>query len=322
MRILLTGSSGFIGGHLKNAMAKMPFDSKDPVRVFGVSRESGIYPYDVDLSERVDTHNWFTEVNCDLTQEGRVASLMLRLQPDVVFHLAGNPLIKEWGPETSVSNYLSTHHLLSHAKRGCRFVLASSCAVYGDPRPFQVFNENDPLYPTSAYGAAKAGAEHLVRAHTAAGLVSGVVLRYAATVGVGARHGLVPDLVKKLCSPSPELELIGDEPGSRKPYTHVSDVAAATLRIGFGKAKGALNVCLEDTLSVADAAEAVMAAVGIRKPVRWLGKEANWTGDNPLVQVDSECTHLLGWNPKYPTSRLAVERAAKDILEHGKKVAA
>lgn len=324
MKVLVTGSSGFIGRHLVAALKQR----RDITKVVGVSRKARKYPYD--LSPLVMEHPHFVqwmgeyeEVNADLSLEVQVATLLLRYKPDIIFHLAGDPLVKNWGPTVTDSHVRATHNLLHHAPEGCRFVYAGSAAAYGDPRyPNHHLHENDVLLPTSAYGAAKAGAEMLVRAFTKAGKVRGLTLRLAATVGAGATHGLVPDLVRKLFSPSPTLDLLGDHPGARKPFTHVDDVVAGFVHLGLDtKAKGALNLAVGDNLSVADAALVAMEELGVRKPISWAGDAANWKGDNPLVLVDNTNADISGWAPKYRTSREAVAQAVRD-LNPAKAVAA
>lgn len=312
-RILVTGATGFIGSHLTRALRSKYPNSK----IVGVSRSARTYPYELNLNQYRDGsyHEPFEMANCDLTQEGLVASLMLRYRPDAVFHLGAVSTIKPNDSDPCLvtrANVLSTHHLLAYAKPRSRFVLASSAAVYGDGGGYP-FVEDDEARPTSAYGASKVAAEALVRAYRRSGAVSGLILRYAATVGAGATHGLLKDLVAKLKSGSDHLDLLGNFPGSVKPFTHVSDVADGTVHFAESAVGSPLNLANFDSVSVADVAETVMRTLGVQKPVRFLGEAANWKGDNRLVQIDSSAAVDFGWKRNYPSSLAAVERAVKDM---------
>jgi UDP-glucose 4-epimerase len=312
-KILLTGSGGFIGGHLKNLL----LEKAAPLgitKVVGVSRGARETHEDLVL-DRQGWDRFFQEVGGDLSLEAPTRLLLRTYQPDVIFHLAGDPRVKDepLDPSRHVrSHVLSTQHLLAHCPKGCRFVYASSCTVYGDRNWVGGCCEDDPVRPTSSYGAAKAAAELLVNTASRAGRVNGLVVRLAATVGKGATHGLVPDLVKKLFSLSLTLDLFGNEPGSVKPYTHVSDVVSGLIQLGFAAKEvgGFVNLANEDSVSVLDAAVEVMRELGRAKPVRWLGEQPDWA-DNPKLFVSSERARGFGWKPG--RSLEAVARAAREI---------
>lgn len=298
MRILVTGSSGFIGSHLLRKL------QNDGFRALGVSRRA---PHSLTEFEAA------SEVKCNLTSPTKVEYLMRAFKPNVIFHLSGNPLVRDWGVAASESNFITTHNLLEHAPEGARFVFASSAEVYG--RSINYAMEITPLRPKSAYGAAKAGAEHLVRAYTTSQKVDGISLRLVATVGAGATHGLLPDLVRKLKGEAECLELLGAEPGSIKPFIHVSDVVKAFLHFGLRTNLDyhAVNIAPDDEISVQDAAQLAMEVTGISKPIRWLGEASTWQGDSPKVCVWNNVARNFGWEPVYPKSADAVRRALEEM---------
>jgi nucleoside-diphosphate-sugar epimerase len=158
-------------------------------------------------------------------------------------------------------------------------------------------------------------AEALVESFTHMGLVRGLSLRLVASAGAFATHGLLLDVCRKLASPQPELELLGDAPGTRKPLMHVGDTAAAIVYFGLDfQVGGALNISLEDTLTVEEAAGVAMEAMGKKKPIRWLGRQACWRGDDGLVRVSAAKARRLGWRPQYETSQKAARQAVLDIV--------
>ncbi len=300
MRCLVTGASGFIGKHLVRAL----------LRTDGISSVVGTaHKYRPGTSD----------LYCDITAEDQVAALLRNVRPNIIFHIAGKATIKEDEQDRAAitrTNVLGTHHLLAHAPQGCRFVLASSAAVYGDDAKWGFkCNEIQMLYPSSPYGAAKVAAEALVLAYHNQGKISGLMLRYVANVGRGATHGVVPDLLRKLQSEEEELVLFGDAPGSIKPYCHVSDTVAATILLGMNpSAVGPFNIAPDDNLSILHLAGAMMVATGIRKDIRWGGTSANWKGDNPLVVAPNHWARVYGWRPYFANSHHAVTAATKESL--------
>lgn len=299
MRVLVTGSSGFIGRHLMLRLRHEP----QVKWLVGVSRSYDELPHTISPAQGLATESNFF---CDLTEEWQVKGLMQEVKPDVIFHLAANPLVKD---EDIKSSLLPTLSLLSHAPQGSRFVFASSATVYGDSADGA--REEQRLTPSAVYGAGKAASELLVDVKHKQGKVNGLCLRLVANVGRFATHGVVPDIIRKLSSDSHTLELLGAAPGSRKSFLHVSDTVEGFVQFGFNPAiNGALNLSNDDTCDVSEIAEMVMKTTGMRKPIRW-NKEGNWVGDNRLVRPSNLKARQLGWCPSH--SSLGAIR--KTVLE-------
>lgn len=310
MRALVTGSRGFIGCHLIKALTS---DDRF-IAVAGVSRQGGEC-----LQLLPKLNKGYGEFNCDIKSELEVAALMHHFRPDIVFHLAAIPIVKPNDIDpTAISevNILGTHRLLHYAPLNCKFVLASSATVYGDQGKDTLCNEDLITKPTSVYGSTKVAAEALLQAYCSLGKIKGVCLRYVANVGKGATHGVIKDIITKLRSDTYTLDLLGDSPGSIKPYTHVYDTVSATILAAFceNDCHTVYNIAVHNILCVADLANIAMQVTGIKKKVKWLGIGANWLGDNRIVRVDATRIHRLGWKPTYDCSEKAVEAAVKEML--------
>jgi UDP-glucose 4-epimerase len=309
--ILVTGATGFLGRHLVQALKRLPGN-----RHMTLTSRS-VDPGDWESAFGPDGGYTYGGFRCDLTKADHVRKLMSSAKPNVVYHLAANPIIKPDPDDPfaiSQDNILATHHLLEYCPEGTRFVFMSSAAVYGDP-PFadDEFGEHCPLRPTSVYGATKAAGEALVRAYTKLGRVNGVIMRGVANVGAWATHGLVHDLVRKAKSKNPRLELLGEAPGSVKPFIYAGDTAKALVQFGTSHLpfRGAVNVCTDDQITVSDVARIVLDTLGIDKPVYWSG--SSWKGDNPTVRVRNDMLKFMDWQPSYPTSAEAVRYAVKEM---------
>src|SRR5919112_770895 len=158
MRVLVTGISGFVGGHL----AEHLIGSDD--LVVGLSA-SGRWPEGLaHLSSRVRIER------CDLAGdvEAELAGLIGRKQPEVIYHLAAqaNPQASVADPRgTWALNLGGTLNLLEAVKASGlrpRVVLVSSGVCYGNPAPEHMpVSESCPLRPNNPYSASKAAADLL-----------------------------------------------------------------------------------------------------------------------------------------------------------------
>jgi GDP-4-dehydro-6-deoxy-D-mannose reductase len=155
MRILLTGITGFAGGHLAEALL-----AGDGAELFGVSRR-GEWPVELaHLAGRV------TLRGCDLGDATAVDALVREASPEQVYHLAGyahaGQSFKE--PEAAWHDNLHATRNLYQGLDRCglrpRILYVGSGLVYGDmSAPSACPDEDAVLRPASPYAASKAAAD-------------------------------------------------------------------------------------------------------------------------------------------------------------------
>src|SRR3954447_20114063 len=80
MRILITGATGFAGGHLAEALL-----ARSDAHVFGLSRRAQWPAEWRHLAERVALHA------CDLCDGPGIEAALREVQPEHIYHLAGYP---------------------------------------------------------------------------------------------------------------------------------------------------------------------------------------------------------------------------------------
>ncbi|MGL6094840.1 MAG: GDP-mannose 4,6-dehydratase, partial [Fimbriiglobus sp.] len=157
MRILITGATGFVGGHLLESLL-----ADGGHAVVGLNR-SGRWPADLGhLAGAVEL------VPCDLRDGGRLLDILRRVEPDRVFHLAGyaNTGKSYTEPDACWADNLDGTRVLydAVAKSGGRprILFASTGLIYGDPEePGRACDERTPFRPASPYAASKAAADAL-----------------------------------------------------------------------------------------------------------------------------------------------------------------
>lgn len=307
MKIIITGGKGFIGSHLIKALEK----KTDVDKIYCLNRSFSPLEADGDESRHIVNYH------IDLTHYNDVLYLMKKISPNIIFHLAAKATVREDEDnptKISYDNYISTHNLLASCPHLTKFIYASSVLVHGNCN-FETEDDTIGTSPSSVYGVTKKASEDLIRVYHLQGKIAGKILRLTATVGSKCTHGLLFDIIRKLKSNSKHLELLGDSPGSIKPYTYVQDVISAFLLAGFenGKWFDIYNVS-NNSISVETVAKIAMDTCKIHKPIKWLGERANWKGDNKYISAKSELMKRIGWEKQCGSSEKAVQRAVFDIM--------
>lgn len=313
MRALIFGAKGFIGKYLVETLYNTP-------EISTIVEVSSKYSSGTSNGNEIVKEGTYSTRQCNIEDYDQVLKLLQDTDAEIVYHLAANPNTKEIGNpvDLTLTNAVGTHNILAaleKLKRKVKFVFASSATVYGNSP--NLCKENDILKPTSIYGATKVFNEHLINIYADKGIVDPVICRLIANVGYKATHGVLPDVFKKLRSDSPELELIGQSPGSIKPYMYVRDTVGSMVYLSLSQELGVFNIAPSDSMSIERLANAVMDAINIHKPIKWTG--SSWFGDNPYVSVSNQklIDVLDGPNKyklKFNLSTQAIRQVALEML--------
>ncbi|CAA0102668.1 UDP-N-acetylglucosamine 4-epimerase [BD1-7 clade bacterium] len=165
MKVLVTGSAGFIGSHL----CKQLLERGD--EVIGVDNINDYYDVNLKLArlEQLTPFDTFTDLRIDVADRQAMEEMFAKYQPQRVVHLAAQA-----GVRYSIENphaYIDSNLVgFTNILEGCRhnpvdnLVYASSSSVYGanETTPFSVHDNVD--HPVSLYAATKKANE--LMAHT------------------------------------------------------------------------------------------------------------------------------------------------------------
>ncbi len=317
---LITGGTGFIGGHLAAAL----LTNGHRVTVID-NLSTGSLRNIAHLRATPE----FQFVRADIRDEmvlGHHAS-----RADIIVHLAaavGVRLIIERPVETLETNITGTEVALKAALRyGCRILLASTSEVYGKGQKIPFAEDDDVLLGTTdksrwAYAATKMIDEFLALAYAQEYGLEVIPVRLFNTVGprqTGEYGMVIPRFVRQALRGEP-LTVYGDGT-QRRSFCHVADVVQALCALcAHPTAHGRVyNVGGTNEISIAELGKVVNAKIGNAGGIRLVPyAEAYSSGFEDMLRRVPDITRvqtLIGWTPGR-----TLEEILDDVIRHEKAV--
>ena len=255
--VLVTGGAGFIGSHLVDSLVP-----NNEVRVLD-NFSTGSHENLNSEAEVIET---------DLRNEKATENALQDV--DLVFHQAAQVSVTRSieQPQESFSNNLAaTLNILEQARTNdFRVVLASSCAIYGDPEETPV-PESHPKDPQSPYGLEKLTVDRYARLYHNLYDVETVALRYFNVYGPrqsGGDYSGVISIFKRQAENDEPLTVEVDGEQTRD-FVHVDDVVRANLLAAETDRVGeAYNVGTGSTVTIRELAEQIRAVSGSDSAIR------------------------------------------------------
>ena len=283
MRVLVTGSGGFVGRHLCQYLEAM-----------GDQVIACPWPEGLDV--------------LDVTDGAAVRQRVTDSSPDALVHLAGVSSVA-WShahpAQTFLVNCLGAVNVLeavSLARPGCRALIIGSGEMYGRAAKGHRSQEDDPLRPLSPYAASKCAAEQAARQFATAYGQHIICARPFNHIGSGqSPQFVVPSFARQIADIKrglrpPHLE-VGDLTPVRD-FLHVEDVVRAyRLLLERAEPAAVYNVCGGQPLSVRELLETLLTLSGVQAEIR-VDPARLRPAEIPWLVGDSSRIHALGWTPR------------------------
>jgi dTDP-glucose 4,6-dehydratase len=290
LRLLVSGGVGFIGLHLCDLLVRRGH------RVLAVDN---LFSSSAQRAEHLARHEHFQLLVHDVSKPLDVAPPL-----DGVLHLASSAdpqLFRTHPVEIARAAALGTAAMLDVARaHKCRFLLASSDAVYGNPLDCPQTESSqgtlDPVGPRSAYDEGKRFAESLTTAYHVQWGVDTVIARIFHSYGEGMPWDgrLIPTYIANALRGAPLLVLGTGE--QRRSFCHVSDLVEGILALFDSDYHGPVNLGNPREISVLSLAHLIINLLGSMSPIQFgpplKGERQNRCPDIALA------TRLLGWCPR------------------------
>lgn len=314
-RVLITGHTGFKGSWL--ALWLHQLGAK--VSGLALPPEPGNTLFDsLGLSQKLDHHLG------DIRDAVLVDSIVDQTRPEIVFHLAAQPLVRlsyVQPVETWNTNVMGTIHVMDAVRKldsPCTIVAITTDKVYENNDAGRAFAETDPLGGHDPYSSSKAGAEIAIQSWRRSFFGSESPLALASTragnvIGGGdfAADRIVPDAIR--CMSAGESVRVRN-PGSTRPWQHVLEPLCGYLLLG-AQMDQALRATDTTRRSILESAWNFGPALESVRPVhdlidqitsRWPGgrwhhsADANAVHEARLLALDPAKAELeLGWRPRW-----------------------
>lgn len=231
-KALLTGHTGFKGSWLAIWLNEMGAD------VVGYALEPK-----TERDNFVVTGLWdkIKDIRGDIRDKEKVMEVFTREQPEIVFHLAAQPLVfisYENPLETFESNILGTANILEAIRQTDSVhtgVMITSDKCYENREQIWGYRENDRLGGHDPYSASKGSAELVINTYRKSFLhQSGKAIasaRAGNVIGSGdcSDYRLIPDIVKAI-EANQTIEL--RNPRATRPWQHVLQPLNGYLQLG------------------------------------------------------------------------------------------
>lgn len=301
-RVLVTGHTGFKGSWLCLWLHTLGAE------VAGLALDPPSEPSHWDLLKLPTKDHRF-----DVRDEAAVRTVFATESPEIVFHLAAQPLVRRSYREpitTWATNVMGTAHVLEAARQSPdvrAIVVVTTDKCYENREWPWAYRERDRLGGHDPYSASKAGAELVAASYRTAFLQDPsapllATARGGNVIGGGdwSEDRLIPDLVRSVVAGEP---LIIRSPRATRPWQHVLDCLSGYLLLGQRLLAGD-SACAQAWNFGPDGegnrtVEQVLADLARTWPqFRWQMTSSQQPHEAGLLQLDSAKAKMqLGWRP-------------------------
>jgi len=300
-RVLVTGAGGFVGPHLRTALAAAGHD------VWRTDRTLAIAPQ---------------EIPCELTDAEGARALLERVRPDAIVHLAGLSSVAysfAHPQEVLAVNLGVACNVLEAVRRTtprARVLLVGSAEQYGTvPEAEQPIRETQPFRPASPYAVSKVAQEFLALQYAATYKLDVVFARSFNHSGPGQTDRFVlPGFARQIVAAergAAEPVLRVGNLDVRRDFLDVRDVVRAYAGIlERGTGGEAYNVCRGEAFRVRDLLDTLLRWA--RVPVRIAPDPGRMrAGEIPVLCGDpTRLRDRTGWEPS-----LTMDDTLRDLLD-------
>lgn len=303
MRVLITGSAGFVGAYLIKELQASGHS------VVGFDRVSSPHLSSADQCEG------------SIEDESALTQWISQQKPDACVHLAGMAFVPtawdqpQQAMNVNVNGTLNVLTAFHAAQPQARVLVVTSSEVYGREDRREPVLEDDALLPSSLYGVSKAAAD---LSSLMFGRHHGMCVMTARPqnhIGPGqSERFAMPSFARQIAElvrqGSPNGTLRTGNLEARRDFTDVRDVARAyRLLLESGKAGDAYNIASGQMIAIQDMLDELCRHAKISPTIEVDPKLYRPADRPPQLSIEKISSHV-GWHPEIPLSQ-----TLKDIYD-------
>lgn len=315
-RVLITGHTGFKGSWLTRILTLAG------AQVTGYSLTP---PTDPSLFGIAGLKDTMKSVIGDIRDLEHLSRVFEEVQPEIVFHLAAQPIVRESYKEpvyTYETNVMGTVNVLECVRRTesvRSFLNVTTDKVYENREWEYGYRESDNLDGYDPYSNSKSCSELVTHSYKKSFFEDErcaiSTARAGNVIGGGdfAVDRIIPDCVRAAAAGK---TIIVRNPYSTRPYQHVMEPLAVYLTIAMKqyedrRFEGCYNVGPDDKDCVTTGALADLFCAAWGQGQTWENRWAGGPHEANFLKLDcSKIKHTFGWFPRYDV-REAVEKTVE-----------
>jgi GDP-4-dehydro-6-deoxy-D-mannose reductase len=303
--ILITGISGFVGGHFVHYLLSQGND----IEIHGISRSKPAWDFVPAVPELLTNHYFH---QADLLDIPAIKSLLEEIQPEYIVHMAAQSSVAEsW--KTPVFSFMNNTNIFLNIidtvrlnDNAARVLSIGSSEQYGIVSPSDLpLTEETPQHPANPYAVARVAQEELAKIYA-----DGYGLDICCThsfnhCGPGQSDRFVVSAIVK--------QFVQIAHGLQEPVIHIGNgaivrdfvdvrdvVAVYNLLLAKGKRGEVYNVCSGTGRTIEEVVTLLSEMKGIR--VRVHEEQAQIRPiDNPrIIGSNAKIRRDMGWKPLIP----------------------
>lgn len=252
----------------------------------------------------------------DVRDADTVKKSILRVQPDFVFHLAAQALVRysyEHPLETYATNVMGTAHVLEalrSLKKPCATVIVTTDKCYENREQDYAYAEEDPLGGHDPYSSSKGAAEIVISAYRRSFFGQSPVriasARAGNVIGGGdwALDRIVPDCIRSL---QRGVAIPVRNPAATRPWQHVLEPLSGYLWLAASLAQNNANATLAAAFNFGPDKEANRNVAELVREVlkSWPGHWEDLSNPNApheaklLMLSIAKAKKILHWQPTW-----------------------
>lgn len=290
MKILITGSAGFLGTHLTEELESHGYE------IIGWDRSNG------------DRY--------ELANPGAFRAGLREHRPDMVIHLAAR-VGRLHGEDDLIDTIHSNATVTALVAQACgdediRLVYASTSEIYGDCGNTMAFEAMTPRLPHNAYGLSKRHGEEYCHLYAPKGLI---ILRFSMPYGPGLPWGYSRAAIINFLYQAHDRLPIPVHTGSERSWCYVGDTVRGVRMILESGQIGAWNVGRDDNpLPLTTVARIACEMTGA--PTDLIEEIPGPPRQTIVKRLATEKLRSLGWSPEVEI-REGMEITYAWMLEQG-----
>ena len=231
MKIIITGSAGFIGMHSSIKFLDAGFF------VLGLDNLNSYYDKKLKIKrlEKLKKYEKFRFKKVDVSKYQTISRIFKKYKPDYVLHLAAQAGVRHsiTDPQDyTKSNLIGFANILECSKvnKVKHLIFASSSSVYGDSKNFPLSEEHKLNSPISYYAATKLSNELMAHSYSHIHKIATTGLRFFTVYGPWGRPDMALFLFTNAIKNKKKIKLFNSGKMTRD-FTYIDDIIDSIYKI-------------------------------------------------------------------------------------------